>query len=128
MGALVVVGLAGLTALAVTAATAFHKKGSPEQQILRTLAEEGIAYPAPGWSIHAREVRANTLLRPVLKQRDASGEITCVITAHEADMRLDGDGKALLVRVRNAHRLDQDGTRSWYGCRCIEIPLAEDAR
>jgi hypothetical protein len=64
-----------------------------------------------------------TLLNPVIKWRNADGEVTRVVTAREGELRVDGDTGELEILVRWATTNMDNCHMSDYIERIFTVPL-----
>jgi len=85
--------------------------------------------PDQGFSIHVREVRGRTLVRPTITIRNGSDGETMKLTAREGELRLDAESETLILTLvdskiigGNSSQYIDPGEREW------RIPLDGAAR
>ncbi|MFM7150889.1 MAG: LptF/LptG family permease, partial [Gemmataceae bacterium] len=95
-----------------------------EQFLYSTLARQGtINSSQVPYSMFVKGVQGKKLLNPVIKRKNAKGQVDIVAHAREADLRVDMAHKQLLVRMRFGVLLSEDGSRGYFEDKKFDIPL-----
>ncbi len=82
-----------------------------------------ISNPQLPYSMFVKGVRGKKLLNPVIKRRNAKGQIDMVAHAREADLRVDSSNKLLLIRMRHCVVISDEGDRGYTEDRPFDVPL-----
>jgi hypothetical protein len=101
-----------------------RKPDDPEKLVYFHLRNEGMVN-RPDWpvTIHVKGVRGRTLLNPVLKWRNAGGDIDTVMIAREGELRVDNESRELLVLLRIGSASSADGTKASFEEREVRVAL-----
>jgi hypothetical protein len=101
-------------------------KAATEKRLLGLLKEKGsIADPRLRYAIYVKKVEGQTLISPILKHKNAEGQVDAVVTAREAELSVDVGKKLLLLRLKTGE--GREG-RSYiaFEDRTLEMPLPSD--
>jgi lipopolysaccharide export system permease protein len=85
-----------------------------------------ISHPQTPYAMYVNAVRGRRLIDPVIHRKDSHGNIDTVITAQEAELRVDMPHKMLRVHMKNGVASGQDGLRAYFQQRIVEVPLPKD--
>lgn len=78
------------------------------------------------FSMWAKEVQGRRLLNVILTRRNDHNEIDLVAQAPEASLRVHLARRLLLVHLRNAVGISENGDMGYLGDRTFEVPLPDD--
>jgi lipopolysaccharide export system permease protein len=78
------------------------------------------------YSMFVEDVRGERLLAPVIKRKDKEGHVEMVASGQDADLNVDADAGALVIRMRNCTASFADGSWAFFEERTWELPLPGD--
>jgi hypothetical protein len=125
---LLLLGTAVAVLLAVAVVVHFQQRPDDPESLLYSLLRRDGLITGPDWplAIHVKDVRGRTLVSPVLKWKDKSGEVDTVMVAREGELRVAGDSRELLVLLRFGSASSRDGTRVTFDERSVTVALPAD--
>jgi len=83
-----------------------------------------ISYPQMPYAMFVKSVQGKKLLSPVIKHKDAKGQIDMVAQAREADLRVDMNKKELHIHMRFGVGISPvDGSRAYFEDRYFQVEL-----
>ncbi|MFO0843657.1 MAG: LptF/LptG family permease [Gemmataceae bacterium] len=95
-----------------------------EGMLYSVLARNGmISHVQMPYSMFVKGVQGKKLLNPVIKRRNAKGQIDLVAHAREADLRVDTANRLLLIRMRHCVVISEDGDRGYSEDKKLDVPL-----
>jgi hypothetical protein len=94
-----------------------------ESYLYRLLGENGVISDSRlPFVIYVQGVKGRTLIWPVVKHRDAQGEIDFIMHARDGELRVDAAGN-LILRMRRGTIAGRDGSRAEFADRTWEVRL-----
>jgi lipopolysaccharide export system permease protein len=85
-----------------------------------------ISHPQTPYVLYVKGVRNRRLLDPVIHRKDSHGNTEDVITAREAELAVNMQGKMLRINMKNGAYSNQDGSRGYFVQRLVDVPLPKD--
>lgn len=82
-----------------------------------------IGGPRVGYTMWVRGVTGKRLIQPVFKRLNAQGDYEEVITAKEAEVKIDTQKSELVIQMRQGIAATPDGTRASFEERVFAVPL-----
>jgi hypothetical protein len=112
----------------VLVADASVLRGDPGKDAAKALfarlENEGqIGGPRVGYELWVREVAGRRLIQPIFIRLNARSGNEVIVTAREAEVKIDVRKSQLVVRMRQGVASARDGTRACFDDRTFTVPL-----
>jgi lipopolysaccharide export system permease protein len=98
-----------------------------EKLIYNVLAKQHcIVTPNIPYAMWVQDVQYPKLINPTFKHRDSSGNFDVVVSAKEAELRVNMAKKIMQVRMRYGVASGEDGSHAYFVERFWDVPLPDD--